>query len=54
MHHKRGRPKNARGGCLMCKPHKCNGGQKYKYRHKGFGVIRRLYGTIQDLKDAEA
>jgi len=24
-HHKRGRPKNARGGCLLCKPHKANG-----------------------------
>lgn len=25
MHHKRGRPKNARAGCLMCKPWKMNG-----------------------------
>jgi hypothetical protein len=25
MHHKRGRAKNARSGCLMCKPHKVNG-----------------------------
>jgi hypothetical protein len=24
-HHKRGRPKNRRAGCLMCKPHKANG-----------------------------
>lgn len=24
-HHKRRRPKNARAGCLMCKPHKANG-----------------------------
>ena len=24
-HHKRGRPKNRRGGCLLCKPHKANG-----------------------------
>ena len=24
-HHKRGRRKNARAGCLMCKPHKANG-----------------------------
>ena len=23
--HKRGRPKNARAGCLSCKPHKANG-----------------------------
>ncbi len=25
MHHKRGRAKNRRAGCLMCKPHKMNG-----------------------------
>lgn len=25
MNHKRGRPKNQRAGCLMCKPHKMNG-----------------------------
>jgi hypothetical protein len=24
-HHKRHRPKNARAGCLLCKPHKVNG-----------------------------
>ena len=24
MNHKRGKPKNARSGCLMCKPWKCN------------------------------
>lgn len=24
MNHKRGRPKNRRAGCLMCKPHKAN------------------------------
>ncbi len=24
-HHKRGRPKNRRAGCLHCKPHKANG-----------------------------
>lgn len=25
VHHKRGRPKNARAGCLLCKPWKANG-----------------------------
>lgn len=28
MNHKRGRPKNRRAGCLMCKPHKMNGAKK--------------------------
>lgn len=23
--HKRKRPKSGRSGCIMCKPHKCNG-----------------------------
>ncbi len=27
-HHKRGRAKNRRAGCLMCKPHKMNGVKK--------------------------
>lgn len=27
-HHKRGRPKNRRAGCLMCKPWKMNGGKR--------------------------
>ena len=26
-HHRRGRAKNRRAGCLMCKPHKANGAQ---------------------------
>lgn len=25
MNHKRGRPKNRRAGCIMCKPNKMNG-----------------------------
>lgn len=28
MHHKRGRPKNRRAGCLLCKPWKQNGAKK--------------------------
>ena len=32
MHHKRGRPKNRRSGCLICKPHKMNGyGHKFSF-----------------------
>ena len=27
---KRGRAKNQRSGCLMCKPHKMNGAKNYK------------------------
>jgi len=32
MNHKRGRPKNRRSGCLMCKPWKVNGA-KHKCTH---------------------
>lgn len=54
MHHKRGRPKNAQGGCLMCKPQKMNGGRKLILQNNGFGKIRKEIAQIQDLKDAEA
>jgi len=27
-HHKRGRPKSSRAGCLLCKPHKHQGRKK--------------------------
>jgi len=33
--HKRRRPKNARSGCLMCKPHKANGVRKRGSVHGG-------------------
>ena len=54
MHHKRGRPKNARGGCLLCKPHKCNGGRKLILQNNGFGKIRGEIQQVQDLKDSVA
>jgi len=34
MNHKRGKPKNARAGCLMCKPHKGNGMKTDKHSIK--------------------
>lgn len=40
MHHKRGKPKKARAGCLMCKPNKANGWPKLKLGHSGFGKLR--------------
>lgn len=30
MHHKRGKPKSARSGCLLCKPHKRQGAHREK------------------------
>ncbi len=56
MNHKRGRPKNRRAGCLLCKPQKMNGyndeslgatgGKKGNFR----GPRNRVYSD-QDLKD---
>ncbi len=42
MNHKRKKPKNARSGCLMCKPNKMNGWPKSKLGHKGFGKLRKM------------
>lgn len=55
MNHKRGRPKNARAGCLMCKPHKMNGagGHKLKVNKVGFGAIRAQVHSATDLECME-
>lgn len=49
MHHKRKRPKNARAGCLFCKPHKANGACA---RHKDmrFGDRRRSKAGLEQLR----
>lgn len=53
MNHKRGRPKNRRSGCLMCKPNKQNGWNKLtQMGHKGFGKIRDEIHAVEDMKDA--
>lgn len=56
MNHKRGRPKNRRSGCLMCKSHKMNGyndeslnstgGKPVNFR----GARNRVYSE-NDLKE---
>lgn len=50
MHHKRGRPKNRRAGCLMCKSNKVNGGHKHKLGHYGFGPLRARAAADADLR----
>jgi len=43
MNHKRRKPKNARRGCLLCKPNKANGVNDEKVLgHCGFGKLRAL------------
>jgi len=41
MHHKRGRPKNRRAGCLMCKPHKANGAKGGGMRARDVAAVQR-------------
>jgi len=40
--HKRKKPKNARAGCLMCKPHKMNGASG---KEKNRASVRRKLQT---------
>lgn len=42
---KRGKPKNARSGCLLCKPNKMNGA---KHTHIGFIGWRKVYHILDD------
>lgn len=53
MNHKRGKPKNARAGCLLCKPNKMNGWNKGELGHYGFGKLRRLYAAMSDMKASD-
>lgn len=52
MNHKRGKPKKARAGCLLCKPHKLNGENKLAEVSKtGFAKIRADRSSRQDMRD---
>lgn len=50
MHHKRGKPKSSRAGCLFCKPNKLGKGMENKVQHKGFGAIKARKHADADLK----
>lgn len=53
MHHKRGRPKTSRAGCLMCKPNKMGRGREKVLGHKGFAAIRAARHSEKDLIEHE-
>lgn len=54
MHHKRKRHKNARAGCLLCKPNKMNGWAKHRVLgHHGFGKLRREIVAQDALKEID-
>jgi len=52
MHHKRGRPKSRRAGCLLCKPHKLESRAKVP-RSKRAQVILSDRPTDLALEGAE-
>lgn len=52
MNHKRKRPKNARGGCLMCKRNKINGGRDHELGCRGWGKLRDEAHARVDLAAA--
>lgn len=49
MNHKRGRPKNRRAGCLMCKFWKVNGYTKHSKEGEKFSDYRRWSSAGDDL-----
>ena len=53
MNHKRGRPKQRRAGCLLCKPNKLGKGMEAKLGHRGFGSIRQEQAAEHDLKEVQ-
>jgi hypothetical protein len=57
MNHKRGKPKNARSGCLMCKPHKMNGSKQGKGLQQvsktGSSNQRKEFLAKIDMNEAE-
>jgi hypothetical protein len=48
-HHKRGRPKNRRAGCLLCKPHKANGAPVQQ--RTPVSALRRMQDDPRTLVD---
>ena len=56
MNHKRGRPKNRRAGCLMCKANKMNGWKNARGKgvlgHTGFGKLRDEYRAKLDEQES--
>lgn len=53
MNHKRGRRKNARAGCLHCKPNKMNGAPwRLAGKVGGFSRVRSEDGSRRDLSEA--
>lgn len=53
MHHKRGRAKQRRAGCLLCKPNKLGKGWERELGHRGFAKLRREDAATRELRLAK-
>ncbi len=51
--HKRGRPKNSRAGCLMCKPWKVNGVGTESKEGEAFSDHKRRSAADEELREPE-
>lgn len=51
MHHKRGRARNARAGCKLCKPWKVNGYRTERREGEKFGDYRRRTVAAAQARD---
>lgn len=51
MHHKRGRARNRRSGCKLCKPWKVNGFRTERVDGEKFGDHRLRTAAQDDLRD---
>jgi hypothetical protein len=54
LNHKRRRPKNRRGGCLLCKPWKANGGSRRDTPCPANQLRGMRDGTTRELIDRDA
>lgn len=50
MHHRRGRPRNRRAGCKLCKPWKANGYRTERADGERFGDHRRRDAARHELE----
>ena len=51
MNFKRGKPRNARAGCKMCKPWKVNGFRTERLEGESFSNHKRRVNALKDLKE---
>ena len=53
MNHKRGKPKQARAGCLLCKPHKFGHGKEHDFYWSSRGnIVKKDRLSRYDLKES--